>query len=242
MLLAFGADLNLMNKFKKTPLDISFGKYAYINRSESLVEIVAIPSSSTSETAVCSEAMLNHMDELGTFLRDCGAELGCHLLRRRQGNLEPFVDLCTSSAKEKEGDRVFAEKVMRDGDDWCTKISKMYFELETKMSTMLADVNTSLVPESQNDLDTAAALGIQIREMKLLQTAGSRVLLLDGGGMKGLVEIEILYQIMKRTGRKITDLFDWIVGTSTGAIIALGLVYGEKGEERLSWLLGVAWI
>ena len=35
-------------------------------------------------------------------------------------------------------------------------------------------------------------------------------------------------QIEAKTERKITDLFDWIVGSSTGAIIALGLVYGES--------------
>lgn len=32
--------------------------------------------------------------------------------------------------------------------------------------------------------------------------------------------------IEQRTGHKITDLFDWIIGTSTGGIVALGLVYG----------------
>ena len=56
---------------------------------------------------------------------------------------------------------------------------------------------------------------------------GSRILFLDGGGMRALVEIEILMDIEKRTGHKVTELFDWIVGTSTGAILALGLVYGE---------------
>lgn len=56
---------------------------------------------------------------------------------------------------------------------------------------------------------------------------GSRILFLDGGGMRALVEIEILMDIEKRTGHKITELFDWIVGTSTGAILTLGLVYGE---------------
>ncbi len=56
---------------------------------------------------------------------------------------------------------------------------------------------------------------------------GSRVLFLDGGGVRGLVIIETLMEIEKRTGEKITDLFDWIVGTSTGGIVALGLVYGE---------------
>ena len=56
---------------------------------------------------------------------------------------------------------------------------------------------------------------------------GNKVLFLDGGGVKGLVQIEILCQIEERTGKKITELFDWIVGTSTGGILALGLVYGK---------------
>ena len=62
---------------------------------------------------------------------------------------------------------------------------------------------------------------------------GSRILFLDGGGIRGLIQIEILMEIERRTGRKITELFDWIVGTSTGGIVALGLVYGKgRGQER----------
>ena len=55
-----------------------------------------------------------------------------------------------------------------------------------------------------------------------------RILCLDGGGVKGLIQIEILQQIEKFTGKKIVHLFDWIVGTSTGGIIALAMVYGER--------------
>ena len=57
---------------------------------------------------------------------------------------------------------------------------------------------------------------------------GSHILFLNVGGMRALVEIEILMDIERRTNHKITELFDWIVGTSTGGIIALGLVYGEQ--------------
>lgn len=56
---------------------------------------------------------------------------------------------------------------------------------------------------------------------------GSRILCLDGGGVKGLVQIELLRQLEERTGKRVIDLFDWIVGTSTGGIIALTLVYGK---------------
>ena len=38
-------------------------------------------------------------------------------------------------------------------------------------------------------------------------------------------------QLEEATGRRITELFDWIVGTSTGGIIALALVYGELFKE-----------
>ena len=54
------------------------------------------------------------------------------------------------------------------------------------------------------------------------------MLCLDGGGIRGLVQLEMLSQLELKTGRRITELFDWIIGTSTGGVIALGLVYGES--------------
>ena len=56
-------------------------------------------------------------------------------------------------------------------------------------------------------------------------TDGERILCLDGGGCKGLIIIEILEHLEKISGRRIVKLFDWIVATSAGAIIALSLVY-----------------
>ena len=38
--------------------------------------------------------------------------------------------------------------------------------------------------------------------------------------------MQVLHQLELKTGVKVTDIFDWIVGTSTGGILALGLVYG----------------
>ncbi|KAL8814115.1 MAG: hypothetical protein Q9223_006639, partial [Gallowayella weberi] len=55
--------------------------------------------------------------------------------------------------------------------------------------------------------------------------AGVRVLCLDGGGMRGIVELEVLKAIERQlpAGIPIRSFFDLIVGTSTGGIIALGL-------------------
>ncbi|KAF9738488.1 hypothetical protein PMIN01_03771 [Paraphaeosphaeria minitans] len=54
--------------------------------------------------------------------------------------------------------------------------------------------------------------------------AGVRVLSLDGGGMRGIVILEILSQLQNELrGIPVQDFFDLIVGTSTGGILALGL-------------------
>ncbi|EON62430.1 hypothetical protein W97_01652 [Coniosporium apollinis CBS 100218] len=55
--------------------------------------------------------------------------------------------------------------------------------------------------------------------------AGVRILTLDGGGFRGIVELEVLKAVERTLGGKIPiqAFFDLIVGTSTGGIIALGL-------------------
>lgn len=50
--------------------------------------------------------------------------------------------------------------------------------------------------------------------------ANYKVLSLDGGGIRGLVTIIILQKIEELTGKRIHELFDLIIGTSTGSMIA----------------------
>lgn len=49
------------------------------------------------------------------------------------------------------------------------------------------------------------------------------VLAIDGGGVRGVIPARILQEIEERTGKPISELFDLVVGTSTGSIIAGGL-------------------
>uniref|UniRef100_A0A6B2L8C4 PNPLA domain-containing protein n=1 Tax=Arcella intermedia TaxID=1963864 RepID=A0A6B2L8C4_9EUKA len=56
---------------------------------------------------------------------------------------------------------------------------------------------------------------------KLPQNKGPRILSLDGGGTRGLVSLMMLIQIEKMMKRPIHELFDMVVGTSTGGIIAV---------------------
>ncbi|KAF1965274.1 hypothetical protein BU23DRAFT_574994 [Bimuria novae-zelandiae CBS 107.79] len=59
--------------------------------------------------------------------------------------------------------------------------------------------------------------------------AGVRVLSLDGGGIRGIVILQVLLSLEKEFDHRIPiqDFFDLIVGTSTGGILALAL--GVKG-------------
>lgn len=53
-----------------------------------------------------------------------------------------------------------------------------------------------------------------------------KLLCLDGGGIKGLVLIQLLIALEREAGRPTRELFDWIAGTSTGGILALAIIHG----------------
>ena len=75
--------------------------------------------------------------------------------------------------------------------------------------------------------------------------APKRILSLDGGGIRGAISIGILEKVEKilaeQTGRdeqfRMSDYFDLIIGTSTGAIIAGSLAKGMSVSEVKSYYL-----
>ncbi|KAM4721797.1 85/88 kDa calcium-independent phospholipase A2 isoform 2-T2 [Rhinophrynus dorsalis] len=83
--------------------------------------------------------------------------------------------------------------------------------VSTALSSMLASHDTVDFRED----------GLRVRD---------RVLCLDGGGIRGLVLIQLLIAIEKAAGRPIRELFDWVSGTSTGGILALAIVHGKSME------------
>ena len=70
-----------------------------------------------------------------------------------------------------------------------------------------------------------------------------RLLALDGGGIRGVMTLEVLAEVERQLARhtgngagfRLCDFFDYIGGTSTGAIIAAGLARGMSTEELLKF-------
>ncbi|XP_004675721.1 PREDICTED: 85/88 kDa calcium-independent phospholipase A2 isoform X3 [Condylura cristata] len=67
-----------------------------------------------------------------------------------------------------------------------------------------------------------------LSSMRDEKRAHDHLLCLDGGGVKGLVIIQLLIAIEKASGIPTKDLFDWVAGTSTGGILALAILHGKS--------------
>ena len=84
-------------------------------------------------------------------------------------------------------------------------------------------------------MDAAASSKIP-RKRKHWDNNHAAVLALDGGGIRGLVLVQMLFDLERRTGLKITQLFDWIGGTSTGSMLSLGMLYAGMGLRDVQQL------
>ena len=58
-----------------------------------------------------------------------------------------------------------------------------------------------------------------------------RILSVDGGGYLGLATAAFIEGVEDHFDRNLGDCFDLFCGTSTGAIIALGIAAGKSGAE-----------
>ena len=59
-----------------------------------------------------------------------------------------------------------------------------------------------------------------------------RILSLDGGGTRGLASIEILEALCNVCGSSVRDLFDFVIGTSTGGLIAVSTALANFSLEK----------
>jgi uncharacterized protein len=93
---------------------------------------------------------------------------------------------------------------------------------------------------------TEAAWG-PLAQRYLTERRPRRLLALDGGGIRGILTLEILAELERQLGARSRDpaafrlshFFDYIGGTSTGAIIAAGLARGMSARELMSFYISI---
>ena len=98
-----------------------------------------------------------------------------------------------SSEKSTEYESVTSKSVddVRSYRLWGTASLTYFNEIRTNMASHLTSIKAPLT----NTPDEAMAVAMQLREMMMFQMAGSRILFLDGGGLRGFLQIEILSQV-----------------------------------------------
>ena len=111
-------------------------------------------------------------------------------------------------------------------------LSAQYRAINTDYFREMHDSIMERLSGEQDEVISPKAAVKLVRDMKThkryQRECGSRILCLDGGGVRGLLQMTILREIERQMKMRIVDLFDWVVGTSTGGIIALALTYGNQ--------------
>lgn len=81
---------------------------------------------------------------------------------------------------------------------------------------------------------------MSILQDRLRKPGPKKLLTIDGGGIRGIIALEVLLEIEKILGRgrsefRLAHYFEYISGTSTGAIIAAGLSLGLSVQALLDF-------
>ena len=231
VLLAFGARVNVKNGYRKTPLDLVEGPWRLFSRHDSNHAIGSFPSHESTvfefesaerphfDVSVCTNmeyAPEKARNEFIHILKSVGAKRGRNVTKLRHASIELHPGL--------------AERLSRFSVHWQHEQDLYAEKLMASILSSQEDIRHVL---SSSDLEhgmsanDAMILGESMQKLKILRKAGSRILCLDGGGMRFMMQAEILTQIQAATGRKIFEMFDWIIGTSMGGVLALCMVYGK---------------
>lgn len=63
---------------------------------------------------------------------------------------------------------------------------------------------------------------------------GAKLICFDGGGVRGLITIQLLIDLQKKLKRPIRSYFNWFSGTSTGSFLASLFTMGKSPQEMRS--------
>ena len=188
-LIVFGADINALNHFDQTPLDIAMDN----QRAHPIVPLLI------SVGGEKGDVIKNRRVVFPTFSYPSPEEQVQMALMQEAAVSSPVVMTTIT-------------RPSITASSPCSRVSILTDDSGRGCTGM-----DSVSSDGFSDLDSLSSLNERC----------GHILCLDGGGVRGLIQIEVLGEIERITGNKITEIFDWIIGTSTGGIIALLLVYSK---------------
>lgn len=104
------------------------------------------------------------------------------------------------------------------------------FDNETETITHGDEADEQMDGVEVTDGAEAEQASAEICEKKV-ELGRGRLLCMDGGGIRGLVLVQMLLEIEQISKTPIHHLFDWVAGTSTGGILALALGAGKTMKQ-----------
>ncbi|KAK6110191.1 Ankyrin repeats (3 copies) family protein [Brugia pahangi] len=124
---------------------------------------------------------------------------------------------------------------MKDASWSLIESAENYMIPRTGSSAFMDDLETSVDVEVSNSIQDFKQKFCYERMMKRLEELAAKkdtpdfvsLLSLDGGGIRGLVIIQMLLELEKVMGEPFFSYFDMVAGTSTGGIIAAALALGK---------------
>lgn len=100
-----------------------------------------------------------------------------------------------------------------------------------KKEVPLCDKGTSTTEDENEEVMDEDREASVSEENSSYSNGRGRLLCLDGGGIRGLVLVQMLLEIEQLSQTPIHFLFDWVAGTSTGGILALGIGSGKTMKQ-----------
>ncbi|XP_016150726.1 85/88 kDa calcium-independent phospholipase A2-like [Sinocyclocheilus grahami] len=223
VLLDRGCNVNYLSKTGESPLHI-LTKRGRFEAAMTLLTHGADPNikGQDGNTALHLAMKLDHMD-LIKALMVFGADVEVH------NDLGETPGLIAARTSKGPNRKVLLNMLFSVGAERCHPPS---------LNSPILSVNKAPPPgigfdDILNVAVAVTAMSCGFAEVDGLKTGSKkmdRLLCLDGGGIKGLVLIQMLIALEKEAGRPIRELFDWVSGTSTGGILALAIVHGKSME------------
>lgn len=249
-LVVFGCDINIQNRDGQTPRHM-VGKDASGSNEDMILYILhsvgakrCPESSKKCPPGCCFNGSYNGIPpaqpespEQREHIYQVLASTSKNHLRGGLANLLPAVSMDTPtivSTSDSENVQIVDVAPEQKGRSVMDSLMSMFQSRVVKTEPTKKDCIPEATAQTVMETDSPRS---STSDKDVPKSRGGRLLCMDGGGIRGLVLVQMLLEIEKLSHTPIHHLFDWVAGTSTGGILALGLGSGKTMKQCMCMYL-----